>query len=131
VAKTWWGGENALKEIPYVYSRNGPRFKMWNLIMKYMTCSCMIEYIQTINPLLNIFVSLGGLKKNQIPRQSKLLVYLIIKTICLGGIWVPQEEAFQTPRDNISSFFRGNKTYKVEPETLRCLTKGMWPYHIS
>jgi hypothetical protein len=61
-------------------------FKMWNLIIEFLICLYMSESIQMIKMLLKSFVILRGFKKNYISGKIKLLVYLIVKTICLGGI---------------------------------------------
>jgi hypothetical protein len=86
-----------------------PPLKMWNIIIKPMICLYMGEFIYMIKlPLNNLFI-LGGFKKKHISVKNELLIYLIIKMICLGGILVPQEYALLTPCTKLVYFLLRNQ----------------------
>ena len=52
--------------------------------------------LQTIKSSFNRLDIFTSFKKNDISGNKKKLVYLIIKTVCLGGVWIPQENASST-----------------------------------
>jgi len=107
------GGDNALEgDSRGLIQDREPRFKIWNIIIKFMICMSMIESIQMIKLFLNDVVTFGRLKKNRISRKNKLLVYLIRKMTCLGGILIPQEDALLTLFIRLASFFLRNHGIK-------------------
>ena len=69
----------------------------------------MGEYIYMIKFPFNNIVILSGFKKNNIFGKNELFVYLIVKTICLGGISEPQEYALSTPCNKFAYFLLRNK----------------------
>jgi hypothetical protein len=57
---------------------------MWNLIIKFIICIYMSEFIEMIKLPLNNFVILGGLKKHYIYGKNEFLVYLRYKWILVA-----------------------------------------------
>ena len=66
-------------------------------------------------PIFFIYASLNGLvifislKKNDISGNNKILVYLIIQTVCLGVFFVPQENAFFASSTKLVSLLLWNQ----------------------
>ena len=83
----------------------------------------------SINRLI-IFISF---KKKCIPRNNRILVYLIVKTMCLGGVWIPQEKAFSTLSTKLVSFLLwyqgiagGRKNPKIPHQMDVAIQHFMW-----
>ena len=64
----------------------------------------MGKLLQMIKFYFNILVIFLSFKKNDISGNKKFLIYLIIKTTCLGSIWIPQENASSNSSTKFVSF---------------------------
>ena len=65
-----------------------PPFNIWNIIIKFMICLYMGKFIQTIKLSLYILFIFIHFKKNHNSWKNKHFIYLTIKTIFLGGVWL-------------------------------------------
>ena len=64
----------------------------------------MRKLLQTIKMSFNSLVIFISFKKNDIYRNNKFIIYLIIKTVCLGILWISQETTFVTSSTKFVSF---------------------------
>ena len=69
----------------------------------------MGKFLQTIKLSINRLAIFISFKKNDISRNNKLLVYLIIQTVCLGVFFVPQENAFSSSSTKLVSLILWNQ----------------------
>ena len=69
--------------------------------MKHSTTTIKLSFNRLV-----IFISF---KKNDISGYNKLLVYLIIQTVCLGVFFVPQENAFSASSTKLVSLLLWNQ----------------------
>ena len=110
---------------------SNPPSKVWNFIFVFKIFLWMRIIFQTIKLSLNGLVIFISLKKNDISGNNKILVYLIIQTVCLGVFFVPQENAFSASSTKLVSLLLWNQGITGGTKNLRCLTEGRWPNHIS
>ena len=95
-----------------------PPFNMWNLIVKFIICLSMDKFVNMFKLSLNSLVNFREFKKNYISWKDKILIYLIIQTIFLEGIWVPQENSPIIPFTQLVFMFfwdQGNNRRNQKP----------------